>query len=128
MSRRFLDTCAVLDMAKDRLEAIAAVAGFDEIYIGHTVLGELLFGCHWSSNFEREWARISAGLASVIAIMPTMNTAAAYGELAARLERSGSRITQNDMWIAAMCLESDLPLISRDTHFGRIHDLQLVSY
>ncbi len=128
MSRCFLDTCAVLDMARNRGEAIAAVTEFDEIYIGHVVLGELLFGCHWSSNFEREWARISQGLASVTIVMPTMNTAMVYGELAARLERSGSRITQNDMWIAAMCLENELPLISRDTHFARVQDLRLVSY
>ena len=35
---------------------------------------------------------------------------------------------QNDMWIAALCIQSDLPLISSDNHFSRPRGLNWISY
>jgi tRNA(fMet)-specific endonuclease VapC len=37
-------------------------------------------------------------------------------------------IPQNDIWIAAAALQANVPLVTRDHHFRRISQLQLVEY
>jgi tRNA(fMet)-specific endonuclease VapC len=124
----FLDTCAVLHVLQDHKSALQAISGYKGILISHVVLGELIFGCRRSEHPERERSRISAWLSSISVINPTRETCEVYGELAADLEARGQRIPQNDMWIAALCIQSDLPLISSDNHFSRPRGLNWISY
>jgi predicted nucleic acid-binding protein len=113
---------------QDRESALKAVSGHSGFLISHVVLGELIFGYRRSAHPERERSRISALLPSVSVIYATRATAEVYGELAADLEGRGLRIPQNDLWIAALCVQSDLPLISSDAHFSRPAGLQWISY
>lgn len=38
-------------------------------------------------------------------------------------DRAGTPVPDNDLWIAALALEHDLTLITRDRHFERIAQL-----
>lgn len=49
-----------------------------------------------------------------------------YAEIYAQLRRAGKPIGTNDMWIAALALEQGIPLLTLDTDFSNIPDLQLV--
>lgn len=124
----FLDTCAVIDILAGRQEPVDALAEYDDVLISHVVLGELIFGCHRSRHPERELARIVAWLPAVSIITATPGTAEIYGVLAADLEKRGIRIPQNDLWIAAISVQSKLPLVSSDDHFSRPRGLQWISY
>jgi len=124
----FLDTCAVLHVLEDRESARTVISGHSGVLISHVVLGELLFGCRRSAYPERERSRISAWLSSISVINATRETSEVYGELATDLEGRGLRIPQNDLWIAALCIQSDLPLVSSDNHFSRPRGLQWISY
>jgi tRNA(fMet)-specific endonuclease VapC len=124
----FLDTCAVIDILAGRQEPVDALAEYDDVLVSHVVLGELIFGCHRSRHPERELARIAAWLPTVSIITATPETAGIYGSMAADLEKRGIRIPQNDLWIAAICVQSKLPLVSSDSHFSRPPGLQWVSY
>lgn len=44
------------------------------------------------------------------------------------LKKRGRPIPENDIWIAASCIELDVPLASRDSHFSLVHDLKLVQW
>ena len=55
-------------------------------------------------------------------------TAYIYGELLGDLERQGKRIPTNDVWIAAVAVQFDLPLLARDEHFRRLPRLRWVGY
>lgn len=57
----------------------------------------------------------------------TATTAAAYAELRMSLKKVGRPIPQNDMWIAAACIERAIPLATDDAHFTGLPGLVTVA-
>lgn len=41
-----------------------------------------------------------------------------------RLRRDGRSIPNNDIWIAAIAMQNDLILVTRDSHFDEVESLQ----
>lgn len=41
------------------------------------------------------------------------------------LKKKGRPIPENDIWIAATCLEHRIPLVTSDSHFNWIEDLMV---
>lgn len=60
---------------------------------------------------------------TVAILLPTRETAEQYARLFVQLKRAGTPIPDNDLWIAALTLENDLVLITRDRHFNQIPQL-----
>jgi tRNA(fMet)-specific endonuclease VapC len=100
-----LDTNAVIAYMKHDVTLIALIQRVDAVYIPAIVAGELWFG------------------AENRVLDCTAETARIYGRIAADLRRSARIIPQNDLWIAAIALEYQLPLFTRDKHFGFITEL-----
>src|SRR5258708_90529 len=50
----------------------------------------------------------------------TVQTPAAYARIFHDLEKRGTRIPVNDIWIAASAIELGLPVLARDEHFSRV--------
>ncbi len=124
----FLDTCAVLDLMRRYPPAQVAVEPFDRFLTAFTVIGELIHGAYSSRNSAREVARIEAWLSRARIIGGNSDTAYIYGEVIAELESRGQRIPTNDVWIAAVAIELDYPLVSRDAHFARVSGLRWIGY
>jgi predicted nucleic acid-binding protein len=61
--------------------------------------------------------------ATVGVLLPSRETAEHYARLFVQLKRAGTPVPDNDLWIAALALEHDLVLITRDEHFQRIPQL-----
>jgi tRNA(fMet)-specific endonuclease VapC len=55
--------------------------------------------------------------------LPGRETAEHYARLFVQLKRAGTPIPDNDLWIAALALEHDLTLVTRDLHFQHIPQL-----
>jgi len=53
-------------------------------------------------------------------------TTRSYAALYRQLRAQGTPIPTNDLWIAALVVEHDLALYSRDAHFGVLPQLNLV--
>lgn len=53
-------------------------------------------------------------------------TANIYADLFSRQRAAGQPVGANDLWIAAVAIERDLPLLTLDGDFGRIAGLKLV--
>ena len=49
-----------------------------------------------------------------------------YATIYYDLEQRGQMIPINDIWIAALALETGLPLLARDQHFSRVKGLSVV--
>jgi tRNA(fMet)-specific endonuclease VapC len=62
---------------------------------------------------------------TVRVLFPRRETAGHYGRLFVQLKRAGTPVPDNDLWIAALALEHDLGLITRDQHFQRTPQLLL---
>jgi tRNA(fMet)-specific endonuclease VapC len=56
-------------------------------------------------------------------LLPGRATAEHYARLFVQLKRAATPVPDNDLWIAALVLEHDLRLITRDRHFARIPQL-----
>jgi predicted nucleic acid-binding protein len=56
-------------------------------------------------------------------LLPGRDTAEYYARLFVQLKRAGTPVPDDGLWIAALALEHDLVLITRDQHFERIPQL-----
>lgn len=51
-----------------------------------------------------------------------------YARVRSDLRKKGQPIPENDIWIAAICLENDIPLLSNDGHFENINGLEVTKW
>ena len=56
----------------------------------------------------------------------TERTALLYADIFTELRKAGRPINTNDMWIAALCIEHNLPLLTLDADFKNIKALNLL--
>jgi tRNA(fMet)-specific endonuclease VapC len=98
------------------------------IVIPSIVLGEYFYGIR-QSRFQ---ARYESWLESIVRNVElasiTPMTADLYAGLRLRLKERGTRIPANDAWIAAVALETGLPLLSNDSHFDHCPEIQRLSF
>jgi len=55
-------------------------------------------------------------------------TSVYYAAIRSELKASGSPIPSNDGWIAALAREHRMPIVSRDTHFGRVRNIERLGW
>jgi len=48
-----------------------------------------------------------------------------YGRIKAQLRKKGKPIPNNDVWIAAIALQYDLTVVTRDKHFDQVDGLKI---
>jgi predicted nucleic acid-binding protein len=51
-----------------------------------------------------------------------------YADIIADLRQRGRMIPINDVWIAALALQHELPVLSRDGHFDEVKRLRRISW
>ncbi len=92
------------------------------------VLGEFRFGIRSSRHRDayEEWLEANLPFWKVLDV--TRRTAAMYAEVRSELKRNGTPIPENDVWIAAIAREHDLPLLTRDGHFNRVPRLAVLKW
>jgi len=96
-----------------------------EVYIPSVVIGELYYGAPKSSQAIKNLHRIEAFIAGSIILACDAVTAFHYGSIKDRLRQKGHPIPENDIWIAAIALQFDSILVSRDEHFSAVQGLMV---
>lgn len=120
--RLLLDTNAVIAVfARD--PGVASRLLGREVFIPSIVLGELYFGAQKSASVATNVARTDTFSTEVSVFGCDTATARQYGQIKNALRARGHPIPDNDIWIAAIALQHDLILLSRDRHFGVIAGL-----
>jgi tRNA(fMet)-specific endonuclease VapC len=56
------------------------------------------------------------------------SVAACYATMRLDLKKRGTPIPENDIWIAAACLELEVPLLSKDKHFNLVAGLNVITW
>ncbi len=97
-------------------------------YLPTVALGELYFGLWRSTHREENRARLDRWLQVTVLLPISAATAERYGELKQQLALAGTPIPENDLWIAAVALEHNLPLATRDAHFQRVPSLTVLDW
>ena len=119
-----VDTNALSAFADGEPGVLAEIGKAQRIAVPVIVLGEFLFGIAQSrGRIEYEiWINETLRLSQFLDV--TSDTAAKYAEVRLELKRLGTPIPSNDMWIAALCRQHGLPLLSQDRHFDSVKGLR----
>jgi tRNA(fMet)-specific endonuclease VapC len=123
-----LDTNALSAIAEGELGATKAIARANQVAIPVIVLGEYRFGiAHSRRKREYEgWLAETITFSRVLEV--NEETANWYAGLRGQLKEAGTPIPSNDAWIAALCRQHSLPLLSRDRHFDLVKGLQRIGW
>jgi tRNA(fMet)-specific endonuclease VapC len=98
------------------------------LHIPFVVLGELRAGFSLGKKGPANERVLQRFLAKpgVEILYPTDATTRSYASLYRQLREQGTPIPTNDLWIAALVVENDLVLCTRDGHFRYLPQLNLV--
>lgn len=88
------------------------------------VIGELCFGAQKSNRVMENLHKIDILVQQSLVFPCDLETAQWYGIIKNQLRRKGSPIPDNDLWIAAIAMQHDLILVTRDAHFDEVESLQ----
>jgi tRNA(fMet)-specific endonuclease VapC len=122
-----VDSATLIDALRRKPSAMEILSGFTAIGISHVALGELLVGTFKQDN-KAELLKISSMVSGMTLICGDGRTSGIYARIRSELETQGRMIPQNDIWIAASSIQANVPLVTCDEHFSRIHGLALISY
>ena len=123
-----LDTNIVIALFADDDSVKENLSKAEEIFIPNVVIGELFYGAHKSARAKENIARIEDLASSSVILGCDTETARMYGEIKNNLRIKGHPIPENDIWIAAIAVQHNLTLVSRDAHFSEIENLKVVSW
>jgi tRNA(fMet)-specific endonuclease VapC len=100
----------------------------DEIAVPVIVLGEYRYGIRQSRDRQRyeQWLQESIRIYRVLDVDD--ETATFYATLRSELRRAGTPIPTNDAWIAALCRQHSLSVLSRDRHFDLVRGIERIDF
>ena len=113
-----LDTSVVVRHFRDATALADKLASFEELYLPGPALAELYYGAYRSDRTQQHLDQIEKFLAAADVLSPDQATSEHYGKIAATLARNGTLIPQNDIWMAALSIQSGLPLATMDRHLS----------
>jgi len=103
-------------------------AGAVPLQLPWVVLGELYYGAERAQRRQEQLAYIRDLLTYAVVLFPDHDTTATYGQVKGELAQLGKPIPDNDLWIAAMARQHDLPLATRDAHFVHVPRLKTLAW
>ena len=123
-----LDTNALSAWAEGLVPAAAHLRSASRLVVPSIVLGEYYFGIRQSRHRMRyeAWLRRHLPLAEVATV--TSRTADIYADIRLKLKRAGKPIPSNDAWIAALCRQHALPVLSNDGHFDAVDGVRRIAF
>ena len=132
MTRYLLDTNVLSQLVRGPGGAIqrkiAEVGGTRYVYTSVVVAAELRFGAAKSGATRlADQLDLILGELSVVPFAPPADRV--YGDLRTRLERAGTPVGANDLWIAAQALHDGSVLVTDNVReFGRVPDLTIENW
>ena len=123
-----LDTNALSAAAEHDPSAMDIVARADRLAVPVIVLGEYRLGIaqsRYRASYET-WLRKWSSSVTVMEIDD--ETTHSYAIIGLELKKKGKPIPTNDLWIAALCRQHSLPLLSRDRHFDLVSGLRRMEW
>jgi tRNA(fMet)-specific endonuclease VapC len=120
-----LDTNRLTDLFRGDGELADFLGGCEEVWVPVIVLAEIQAGFLGGRQQPRNEGLLRSFLAAptVAVLLPVRETADHYARVFTQLRRAGTPIPENDIWIAALALQHDLTLVTRDRHFEKIPQL-----
>ena len=126
--RYLLDTNIIIALFADEAVVKNNLAQADEVFMPIIAIGELCYGARKSGRTGANLARVDELVVNSTMLKCDAETARQYGEIKNKLRLKGRPLPENDIWIAALALQHDLILVTRDAHFQEVEDLQIATW
>lgn len=99
-----------------------------DLYLPVIVLGEYQFGLKASRLKKTREPQLLA-FARACTVLPILeSTVGCYATIRDGLRKKGTPIPENDIWISALALEYQLPIITQDSHFLKVKQISVRSW
>jgi tRNA(fMet)-specific endonuclease VapC len=123
-----LDTNALSAFADGDEEIAKTLAVQRSVAIPVIVLGEFRYGIAGSRHRKAYENWLESELRNFEILYITEETAVAYAALRVELKRIGRPIPANDAWIAALSIQHQRPVLTRDEHFDALPRIARVTW
>jgi len=123
-----LDTNALSAAAEEHPGVIGILAGARQLALPVVVIGEYRYGIARSRHRARYRRWLDGLIADCTVLDISEQTTRHYADIGVELRQSGKPIPTNDLWIAALCRQHGLPLLSRDRHFDVVAGIQRLDW
>ena len=118
-----------LSAAADSDPAVLAILGrAEQMAIPVIVLGEYRYGIAQSRRRASYESWLTGLLRDCLVLDINEPTTQHYAQIVLDLKRLGKPIPTNDLWIAALCRQHSLPLLSRDRHFDLVAGTKRIAW
>ena len=123
-----LDTNALSALLDKEAALLEAIRDSRELALPVIVLGEFRFGISVSRRRDEylAWLRRDLPLFRVLPVVE--ETSVYYAIIRSELKAGGSPIPANDAWIAALARQHRMPIVSRDTHFDKVKNIERLGW
>ena len=123
-----IDTNRYRDFVDGVPETVAVFRTSPRILIPFVVVAELRAGFAVGSQSARNERVFEQFLhrPRVEVLLPSMETTRHYANLYRQLRSAGTPIPTNDLWIAALVVQHDVMLYSRDRHFDALPQVPML--
>jgi len=120
--RLALDTNRYVDLVRALASTVELIATADAVYVPFVVVAELRagFGLGKRPAENERVLRRFLMKDGVSVLYPDEGTSHRYASVYRQLRKQGTPIPTHDLWIAALVLQHDLLLHSRDAHFDHL--------
>ena len=123
-----LDTNALSAAAEEDPGVIGILAAIEQLVLPVVVIGEYRYGIAQSRHKARYRRWLDGLIADCTVVDIEEQTTHHYADINLELRRARRPIPTNDLWIAALCRQHGLPLLSRDRHFDFVARIRRVDW
>src|SRR3989442_8687464 len=123
-----LDTNGLSALAEGELRLEPILRKATQIAVPVIVLGEYRYGIQQSRERQRYEHWLVEYLPKFRVLNVDEQTTTSYAAVRGELKRAGTPIPSNDVWIAALCRQHSLPVLSRDRHFDLVPGLRRIDW
>jgi tRNA(fMet)-specific endonuclease VapC len=123
-----LDTNGLSALAEGELRLEPILRKATQIAVPVIVLGEYRYGIQQSRERQRYEHWLVEYLPKFRVLNVDEQTTTSYAAVRGELKRAGTPIPSNDVWIAALCRQHSLAVLSRDRHFDLVHGLRRIDW
>jgi tRNA(fMet)-specific endonuclease VapC len=123
-----LDTNGLSALAEGDSGLESVLRKASQIAIPVIVLGEYRYGISQSRHRMEYEEWLSEYLPKFRILDVDERTTTSYSFVRSELRKAGTPIPSNDVWIAALCRQHSLPLVSRDRHFDAVSGVTRIAW
>ena len=126
MNRILLDTNAYTAFLTGDERVLNALTEAETAFLSAIVIGELYAGFCGGNRLKENKALLARFLqkSNVRVLDVTAETGEVFGQIKNELQKAGTPIPLNDVWLAAQAMETGSVIVSFDAHFDQVSGLR----